>query len=284
MKLSPYVPLLPLLLSCGGNEIASTPYEDKVSVHTGGSEEMSPFLTPLVIQYNEQQSEYHYDFSMTDNEEGIEMLKAGEVDLAFSDLEMAVEERSTFNSANQMLSSGIVAYDGLAVVVHYNNKVQALSKWQLEGIFKGQITNWSEVGGSDLPIVLCTRQEGSGNNQFFQQRTLAGAAFGGKLHSFEHDEDVIRHVSRHEGAIGFAGLGFQSMAVRAVALDFGTSGEHVQANFASLAAETYPLSRPLYYYYRKASFDKLNGFLDYMMGPEGQEQILYHGYLPASRK
>ena len=133
---------------------------------------------------------------------GIEAVSTGTAEIATSSRGLNAEE------SKLGLTTVPVAHDGIAVIVNTENPVHDLTIEQLRGIYSGQITNWSEVGGEDLTIQLVNRDEASGTREAFKSIVMDGSAFDRRAAVLSGTGQVRDVVSRSRGAIGYISMGF----------------------------------------------------------------------------
>lgn len=161
----------------------------------------------------------------------------------------------------------IVAIDGIAVVVDSANTVTNLTKEQLISIYTGQVTNWSELGGTDTPIVVVGREAGSGTRSAFEEllKVEDTCAYANELDS---TGAVMAKVASTAGAIGYVSLDVVSDSVIAVSL------EGVAATAENIKAGNYFLSRP-FVMATKGEISEQNelvqAWFEYVLGEEGQK-------------
>lgn len=159
----------------------------------------------------------------------------------------------------------IIGYAALAVYVHPDNPLQALSRAQLKAFFTGQVKNWKEVGGPDAPVELVTVElsTGSGTADFFQEAVMEGAPFA-PTHTFEQPREILAYVASHPHAVSWGTLVPGVEGIKVLPLD-GVAPEP-----EAIRTADYPLSRPLVLATRGVPEGTLKDFLDYVMSPEGQ--------------
>ena len=139
-----------------------------------------------------------------------------------------------------------VSLDGIAVLVHPGNPVSRLTLAQLRAVFGGAVTNWSALGGPDLPIALYGRPQGSGTLDMFRSLALAGGPVAPTVRTVETGADVADAVASDPGGIAFTGLAYIRNA-KPVALRLDCGLERAPTRFL-VRAEEYPLSRRLVLY------------------------------------
>ena len=174
----------------------------------------------------------------------------------------------------------IVAIDSLVVITHPNNPVQSLSMSDLAAIYSGQITNWNQVGGEDIPITVIDRQRGSGTRSVFKN-----AVFGTSdiepvdgVQVANDNGEMAAMVNSDPSAIGFVGYAFQRGAK---ALDLvNECGIAMKPDAFSARTEEYALQRRLYLYNRSDNLsDESRTFLDYALSPDADGVIRKAGFI-----
>jgi len=192
---------------------------------------------------------------------GIEALLAGQADVAASSRPLSPEETA------QGLMAVPIAQDQIAVVVGLDNvSSQALTRQQVVDIFQGRITNWSEVGGSNLPIRVLNRPVQSGTHEAFKEIVLNGGEFGtgSTITTLDRDATTPMLQALKGDGIGYATASqvMNQTTVRVVAIDGVTP-----------AAPNYSFSRTLYYVYHQPLSPVAAAFLGYALSPQGQQQM-----------
>lgn len=175
----------------------------------------------------------------------------------------------------------MIAYDALAVVVNPSNSISQLTREQLEGIFTGKIKNWKEVGGEDLKIVAYSRETSSGTYEFFKESILKNKNYMNGIMSMPATGAIIQSVSQTKGAIGYVGLAYLNKDVKALKVSY--DGQNfVEPSFENAKNKTYPVVRPLFYYYEAKNEAEAKPFIDYVLSNEGQDIVKKVGYIPVN--
>ena len=211
---------------------------------------------------------------------GISALMEGTTDIAMASRKIKFDERVKLREAGKKAEEVIVAYDALAVVVHPSNTVSELTREQLEAIFMGRIKNWKEVGGPDLKIVAYSRETSSGTYEFFKESVLKNKNYKNGILSMPATGAIIQSVSQTKGAIGYVGLAYLNKEVKPVHVSYDGGKTFVEPSFENALKRTYPIVRPLFYYYEERNAAKVEPFIDYVLSPEGQEIVREVGYIP----
>ena len=214
---------------------------------------------------------------------GLSALITGTTDIAQSSRAMKMDEKLKMQEAGKAVKEVIIAYDALAVVVNPSNTVTQLTREQLEGIFTGKITNWKEVGGSDSKIVVYSRETSSGTYEFFKTHVLNLKNFANNALLMPATGAIVQSVGQTKGAIGYVGLAYLEKNIKALKVSYDKGKTYVQPSVESAMNKTYPITRPLYYYYLTNIDKTVSPFVNYILSPEGQKVVSLTGYVPLSK-
>jgi phosphate transport system substrate-binding protein len=171
----------------------------------------------------------------------------------------------------------IVARDGIAVIVHAQNPVRALSLAQLRAIYAGGIRNWREVGGANASITVITREDGSGTRDTFQERVMgAGVSIAREALVTAYSGGLRKMVAEDPHAIGYVTFSQLDERVHAIALDGVLPTED------TIRDGRYRLQRPFLFLARGASTGASAQFLAFVLSPRGQAIAREEGLAPVS--
>ena len=203
----------------------------KGSISLAGSTSMEKLCEAMSESFMEKYPDINVTAEYTGSGAGIESLEAGSVDIG----------NSSRNLKDSELEGGavenIVAIDGIAVIVDKDNTVTDFTSEDLGKIYKGEVTNWSELGGNDEAIVVIGRENGSGTRSAFEE--LLGLEDVCKYaQELDSTGGVLAKVASTPGAIGYVSLDVVDDTVQAVSLDGAEASEE------SILAGNYLLSRP----------------------------------------
>jgi len=213
---------------------------------------------------------------------GIAALLSSTTDIAQSSRKMKMDEKMKLQDAGKAVKETIIAYDALAVIVNSSNPVSQLTREQLEGIFTGKISNWKQVGGPDMKIIVYSRETSSGTYEFFKEHVLNKKNFAASALLMAATGAVVQSVSQTKGAIGYVGLAYLEKDIKALKVSYDKGKTYVAPNVDNAKNKTYPITRPLYYYYVTASESKFKSFISFILSKEGQNIVLAEGYVPLS--
>ena len=211
---------------------------------------------------------------------GISALLDGTTDIAMASRRIKFSEKMKLKQSKHEPCEVIVAYDALAVIVNPGNPVKQLTREQLEGIFRGKITNWKEVGGEDAKIIVYSRETSSGTYEFFKESVLHNKNYMSGVLSMPATGAIIQSVSKTRGAIGYVGLAYLNPMIKALAVSYDGGKNYVFPTVESAVKKEYPVVRPLYYYYDKANEAAVMPFIRYIESKDGQAETLKLGFIP----
>ena len=238
------------------------------SVSTDGSTSMES----LMMIYGEVYPEIAgttINYSPTGSSAGIQAVSEGRCDIGLASRDLSDEEVASG------LVGTVVAHDGIAIVVNPENPVADLTLEQIAKLYTGEITNWSEVGGNDAPVVLIGRESGSGTRDGFESITGTEdlCQYGQELNS---TGDVITTVAGNPNAIGYASLSAVGDNVKAITVGGVAASEEtvqdgsyvVQRNFVMVTKADTELS------------EAAQAFLDWASSADADEFVREAGAVP----
>lgn len=233
------------------------------SISMAGSTSMEKLANAVAESFMAKYPDVTVSAEFTGSGAGIESLVAGSVDIGNSSRNLKEEEKTAGAVEN------IVAIDGIAVVVDPANTVTNLTKEQLISIYKGEIKNWSELGGVDEPVVVVGREAGSGTRGAFEEilEIEDACVYANELDS---TGAVMAKVASTPGAIGYVSLDVVDESVIAVSL------EGVAATAENIKAGNYFLSRPFVMATKGEISEQsaeVRALFEYLASEEGKEVI-----------
>jgi phosphate transport system substrate-binding protein len=213
---------------------------------------------------------------------GIAALMDGTTDIAMASRSLKMSERMKLQDAGKAYKEVTIANDALSVIVNPKNKVSKLTREQLEGIYTAKITNWKEVGGDDMKIVVYGRETSSGTYEFFKEHVLNRKNYAASMLNMPATGAIIQSVSQTPGAIGYVGLAYVTKEVKDIAVSYDKGKSYVIASFENAKNKTYPIVRPLFYFYPVAKEKAVKPYIDYVLSAEGQQTVKDVGYIPVN--
>jgi phosphate transport system substrate-binding protein len=257
-----------------------------VSIQNKGSDTMVNLALAWAEAYARLHPEVHIAVTGGGSGTGIAALINGTVDLANASRRIKEEERAEARKNGIEPVEHIVAGDAIAIVVHPSNPVDRLTIAQLSDIFSGKITNWSQVGGENRPIVLVSRESNSGTHVFFLETVVRQGKQGDKT-LFSPDtllmpssEGISAEVRQNANAIGYDGLGYVTPDQKVLAVATGEGKPYVLPTAETVKNGSYPIARALYMYTVGQPKGAILAYLEWIRGPQGQAIVKELGFVP----
>ena len=261
-----------LFAGCGSKQAANETYSEiSGTVATDGSTSMEKVIGALGESFKIINPNVAFTYNPTGSGSGIKAVSQGRCDIGLSSRALKDEEKASG------LEETVLAYDGIAIIVNPQNNVSDISLEDIAKIYTGEITNWSQVGGSDGEIVLIGREAGSGTRDGFESitNTKDKCAYRQELTS---TGDVITTVSKNPNAIGYASLAAVKDSVKAVKVG------GVEANESTVKDGSYVVQRPFVLVTKKDSplSKQAQAFFDYATSADAAKIIAQAGAVAAN--
>lgn len=254
-----------VLTGCGGGQAQPS------TVSTDGSTSMEKVIGYLCESYMEENKNVKVTYNPTGSGSGIQAVSEGRCDIGLSSRDLKDDEAKT-------LTGTVVAIDGIAIIVNPQNNASNLSVDQIAKIYTGEITNWSEVGGTDGPIVPIGREAASGTRDGFESitGTKDKCKYSQELTS---TGDVIQTVSGNPNAIGYASLASVKDSVKVLSVENVTPSEETIQN------GSYKIQRDFVLVTKKdtALSSEAQKFFDYATSSKADDLIKKAGAVPVAR-
>lgn len=245
-----------------------------------GSDTMLPLSQKLAEQFMKANKGKTVTVNGGGSGVGLAALVDNTTDIAMASRRMKFAEKQKLQETGRTSKEVVIAYDALAVVVNPANKVTNLTREQLEGIFTGKITNWKQVGGEDMKIVVYSRETSSGTYEFFKEHVLKNKNYMNGIMSMPATGAIMQSVAQTKGAIAYVGMAYLNKNVKAIHVSYDKGKTYVEPTIANAKNKTYPIVRPLYYYYDLKVEKKVKPYLDFVLSAEGQAIVSKVGYIP----
>lgn len=240
------------------------------SVATDGSTSMEKVIGALGEAF-QNDTGISFTYNPTGSGSGIKAVQEGRCDIGLSSRDLKDEEKAAG------LTGTVLAYDGIAMIVHPENPVSDLTLEQIAAIYTGEITNWNEVGGSDGEIVLIGREAGSGTRDGFE--SITGTEDACKYRQeLTSTGDVITTVAGNPNAIGYASLASVKNSVKAISVGGVAPSE------ATIKDGSYAVQRPFVLVTKTDAelSETAKKFFDYITSADANEIITSAGIVPAN--
>jgi len=277
--------LMLLLAGCRGD--SGTSGQASVSLQNKGSDTMVNLALAWAERYQAEHPEASISVTGGGSGTGLSALLNGTVDIANASRAIKDEELEQAQAVGFTPGEYVVARDAIAVIVNPENPVKELTLAQISAIYRCEITNWSQVGGEDRPIVRLSRETNSGTHVYFLEEVIR---LGDKTNTdifcaetllMPSSEGIIAEVADNPNAIGYDGLGYVTEDVKMLALSENPAGPFILPSVENVNAGTYPIARDLYMYTRTDTPDGLvKAYLEWVFSAEAQKIVSDLGFVP----
>ena len=182
----------------------------------------------------------------------------------------------------------MVARDAIAIIVNPENPVSELTLPQLSAMYSGEITNWSQVGGEDRPIVLLSRETNSGTHVYFLEHVLrlgdgeSTLLFSPDTLLLPSSEGIGAEVRQNPNAIGYDGLGYVTPDMKTVAVAAADGEPFVLPTIATVNDGSYPIARDLYMYTAGEPTGAVAAYLAWVLSAPAQQIVADLGFVPVN--
>ena len=244
----------------GKNNTASN--GGSVTISISGSTSVGPLMEKIQEKYEEENNNVTLEIQQNGSGAGIKDVISGISEIGMSSRELKDEEKTSVQGTT-------VAYDGIALLVNTENPVSNISLEDVKKIYTGEITNWKELGGDDSPIVVVSREEGSGTRDAFQEIVGYKSEELTKDATISDGSGAVKTtVAGNKNAIGFASFEYIDNTVKALSVnDIEPTAENVKAG-------DYKISRPFILVTKEDTLTE-NGqkLMDFVLSTEGQQIV-----------
>lgn len=247
-------------VGCGSSEGANSD-SNVASISISGSTSVGPLMEKVQEKYEENNSVI-LEIQQNGSGAGIKDVISGISEIGMSSRELKDEEKNSVEATT-------VAYDGIALLVNPENKVKNISLEDVKNVYTGKITNWKELGGEDAPIVVISREEGSGTRDAFQEIVGYKSEELTKEATISDGSGAVKTtVAGNKNAIGFASFEYIDETVLALNVN------DVEPTADNVKGGQYKISRPFLLVTKSDSVTE-NGqkLIDYVLSPEGQQIV-----------
>lgn len=213
-------------------------------------------------------------------------LMDGQADLLLA-AEPSAEVRSELEAGGNYEMTPF-ATDALVFVVNRDNPVDNLTREQVQKIYTGEITNWSQVGGQDMAIVPFQRNQEAGSQTMFEKLVMAGLPLMDPPTSWTSDSmsgllQAIREYDNTPAAIGYTVYYYANDMEMAQGLKV-LSIDGVKPSADAIRAGDYPFLNPYYVtiHQARSQDDPARILYNWILSPDGQKLVELEGYVPVT--
>jgi phosphate transport system substrate-binding protein len=244
-----------------------------------GSDTLGAKLVPMLAEeYKAKTPGIAFEIAAEGSTTGISAITDSTAQIGMSSRRAKPTESSAALAKGVTLKPTIVAYDGIGVIVNAGNPLTNLTKRQIEQIFTGDITDWSQVGGTPGKISIYTRNTSSGTYADFKELAMKKRDYAGSSQKMAGNEQIAAEVAKNPSGIGYVGLAYlHSPGVKVLSIDGATPSED------SVLAKAYPYARPTFYYTNGEPTGEAAKFVEFTLSDEGQQVVRKVGFVPVRK-
>lgn len=241
-----------------------------------GSDTLGAKLVPMLAEdYKARNAGVTFEIAAEGSTTGISAIIDSTAQIGMSSRRAKPTEVSAATAKGVSMKPIIVAFDGIGVIVNQGNPLATLTKRQVEQIFAGDITDWSQVGGTPGKISIYTRNTSSGTYADFKELAMKKRDYASSSQKMAGNEQIAAEVAKNPNGIGYVGLAYlHDPGIKTVAIDGALPSEE------SVIAKKYPYARPTFYYTNGEPTGEAAKFVEFTLSDEGQKVVRKVGFVP----
>lgn len=248
------------------------------SITLAGSTALQPLAEQLGKTFMDKNSGVTVNVQGGGSGTGLNLALNGTADIGNSDV--AAESKLSQDKAKQLVDNKVCGI-GFAVVVNSSTKVDSLTKDQIQKIFTGEITNWSQVGGDNTPIQVINRTKSSGTRATFKDTVMGGKDEKEGLGTTQDSNGNVENaIKTTKGSISYLALSYLSDAVKQNVKPLKIDG--VEATNENIESGKYPFWSYEHMYTKGEPKELSKAFIEYVLDDANKETITKLGYIPMS--
>lgn len=256
-----------LAVGCGSSDGSGGQDSSKVTI--SGSTSVGPVVEILGEDFESKNEGISIEVQQIGSSAGIKNAIEGTSQIGMASRDLKDEEKASGLKETQ------IAIDGIAVITNKNNEVKDLTLEQVKDIYTGKTTNWKEVGGKDAPIVVVSREDGSGTRDGFQENVgFESEELTKDAQISDGSGNIKSTVEGNENAIGYISFGYVDDNVNALTID------GVELTTENIKNNTYAIARPFLFVSKEDNIsEEGTKFIEYILSDEGQKIVEEKGFI-----
>lgn len=264
--------------------LSSVSYADVLQVK--GSDTLINLVQRIAEEYMKVNPDKMVSVTGGGSGTGIAALINKKCDLANASRLMKGKEIELASSRGASPVRVVVALDSLSIIVNPNNPVEVLTVDQVGKIYKGEIKNWKEVGGEDMPIALYGRQSNSGTYDFMIEDVMKGD-YSPSMKQMNGNAQIVEGIKSDPSSVGYVGVGYaknaQGIKVLKIASKAGAKA-YDPLDIENVKNGNYPITRPLNQYVEGSLKGAAKDFVAFELSPAGQKIVEEEGFFEISQE
>lgn len=278
--------LVQLHFSCVDKNAQNKTGKQPHTIQIKGSDTEFAMVQELATAYMSEHPEVIIQVEGGGSMAGMKALAAGELDILNSSREISNIEKHALSEHKIHPLPILFSIDAVAIITNYRVAVDSLSTDEVRRLFNGEIRNWSELGGDNIPVTLVGRDQSSGTRDYFMRKILRSNSFG-TIRAFASNHEILEEVIKKPGAIGYVGAGFLfdengkpngKIWAMPIYLDQHNAVSPYQKE--AVKHGDYVLTRPLLQYVDSLPNELIQDFILFELSKRGQDIVIKHGFFP----
>ncbi len=271
-----------VIVAAGGYYWMTTQQPSTVQIQQKGSDTLLVLAQNWAEDYMSDNSNVEIVVSGGGSGTGISALINKQIDIADASRQIKQTEIDAAKEVDVNPVEWKVALDGISLIVNSENPIDELSYNQLRGIYNGSITNWSEVGGIDAPVITYGRQSTSGTYVYFNEEVLDEDDYRADMNQMAGNADIVEAVINDPNGIGYVGVAYAEARrdeLKIASVKRQATSQAYQPTSVNIANGNYPVSRYLYVYTNGIPEGAVKDYIKFMLSSEGQGVVVEVGYI-----
>lgn len=211
---------------------------------------------------------------------GISSLINETTDIAMASRNISSKELDAAKAKGINIEEITIGFDGITLITNKNNPVKDISSENLGKIFRGEITNWKDIGGPNENITVLSRDSSSGTHEFFKEHIVRNGnskgteEYGKAVLYMPSNEAIKQQIQANVNAIGYIGMGYMDNSVNALKVN------SIEPSTENVSTKKYPIARAVFWYVPKSRDIILTNLINFALSPEGQNIVKEEGFVP----
>jgi len=242
-----------------------------------GSNTIGEELAPrLIAEFKKEHPAASFELESKATGYGLAALMADQCNIAAASRQPIKDELELAKSRNIDLNDYVIGSYSIAIIVNSASPLTDLKREQVRDMFTGAIQNWKDVGGSDTPIHICSRDPISGTALGFKELAMENKPYAAGEKTFTNYNAIAQAVAQDPAGIGYCSIELTNTpGVKVISIG------GVSPTVASINEGKYPYARALHFYTSKGKEDpSAKEFVDFVQSPKGQEIVAQTGNVP----
>jgi len=241
-----------------------------------GSDTLGAKLVPMLAEdYKASHPGTTFEIAAEGSTTGIAAITDNTAQIGMSSRRAKPTEMSAATAKGVSLKPTIVAFDGIGVIINQANPLTTLTKRQVEQIFAGDITDWSQVGGTAGPISIYTRNTSSGTYSDFKELAMKKRDYASSSQKMAGNEQIASEVAKNANGIGYVGLAYlNDPGIKTLSIEGALPTE------TSVIEKKYPYARPTFFYTNGEPTGEAAKFVEFTLSDAGQKVVRKVGFVP----